>query len=56
LAGLAGLVSDYLTYVGMVAFWLFLVISRRPLVWLERRLRRPIREAIIAKVARLARG
>jgi hypothetical protein len=50
------LLSDYLTYVGMVVFWLFLVVSKRPLAWLERRLRRPIRERIISWAARLAQG
>ena len=55
-AALARLLSDYLTYVGMVAFWIFLVVSKRPLAWLERRLRRPLRERIIALAARLARG
>ena len=55
-AAIAGLLSDYLTYVGMIAFWLFLLASRRPLAWLERRLRRPLRAGIIAWVARLARG
>ena len=56
LAALGGLLSDYLTYVGMVAFWLLLVASNRPLAWLERRLRRPLRAGLIAWVARLARG
>lgn len=56
MAAIGGLLSDYLTYVGMVAFWLFLVGSKRPLAWLERRLRRPLRAAIIAWVARRARG
>ncbi len=55
-AALARLLSDYLTYVGMVAFWLFLVVSKRPLAWLEGRVDRPIRERIIAWIARLARG
>ena len=55
-AALVRLLSDYLTYVGMVVFWLFLVVSRRPLAWLERRLRWPIRERIIDWAARLARG
>ena len=55
-AALARLLSDYLTYVGMVAFWLLLVVSKRPLAWLERRLRRPLRERIISWAARLARG
>jgi hypothetical protein len=56
IAALVGLLSDYLTYVGMVAFWLFLVISKRPLRWLERRWRRPLRERIIAWIAGLAQG
>jgi hypothetical protein len=55
-AALVRLLSDYLTYVGMVVFWLFLVISKRPLAWLERRLRRPIRDRIIDWAARLSRG
>ena len=55
-AALTRLLSDYLTFVGMVAFWLFLVVSKRPLAWLERRLRWPLRERIIAWTARLARG
>ena len=55
-AALTRLLADYLTYVGMVAFWIFLVVSKRPLAWLERRLRRPLRERIIAWAARLARG
>lgn len=55
-AALGGLLVDYLTYLGMVAFWLFLVASRWPLGWLERRLRRPLRARIIGAVARLARG
>ncbi len=53
---LVHLLADYLTYVGMVVFWLFLVVSKRPLAWLERRSRRPIRERIISWAARLARG
>jgi len=56
LAALAGLLADYLTFVGMIAFWLFLAISARPLGWLERRLRRPLRAGIIEWVARRARG
>lgn len=55
-AALAGLANDYLTYVGMVAFWLFLVVSKRPLAWLDRRLRRPVRPRLIEWLARLARG
>jgi hypothetical protein len=55
-AALTRLLADYLTYVGMVAFWIFLVVSKRPLAWLERRLRRPLRERIIAWASRLARG
>jgi hypothetical protein len=55
-ATLARLLSDYLTYVSMVVFWLLLVISKRPLAWLERRSRRPVRDRIIAWVARLSRG
>jgi hypothetical protein len=55
-SAIGGLLSDYLTYIGMVAFWLFLVASKRPLAWLEPRLRRPLRTAIIAWVARRARG
>jgi hypothetical protein len=56
LAALAALLSDYLTFVGMIAFWLFLVVSASPLAWLERKLRRPLRAGIIAWVARRARG
>jgi hypothetical protein len=56
LATVVRLLSDYLTYVGLVTFWLLLVLSKRPLAWLERRLRRPLREPIIAWIARLARG
>jgi hypothetical protein len=56
MAAIAGLLSDYLTYAGMIGFWLFLIASKRPLAWLERRLRRPLRAGIIAWVARLARG
>jgi hypothetical protein len=56
MAAVAGLFSDYLTYAGMMAFWLFLATSRRPLIWLERRLGRPIRSTLVAWVARLARG
>ncbi len=56
LVALRGLLSDYLTYAGMVAFWFFLGASRRPLAWLERRLRRPLRAGIIEWVARRARG
>jgi hypothetical protein len=55
-AAIGGLLSDYLTYVGMVVFWLFLVASKRPLVWLEQRLHQPLRRDIIEWVARLARG
>lgn len=55
-AALVSLLSDYLTYVGLVIFWLFLALSKRPLAWLERRLRRPIRDRIIAWVAHLSRG
>jgi hypothetical protein len=55
-AAIAGLLSDYLTYAGMITFWFFLIASRRPLAWLERRLRRPLRAGIIEWVARLARG
>jgi hypothetical protein len=50
------LVGDYLTYVGMVAFWLVLLVTRRPLAWLERATGRPIRERLIGWIARLARG
>lgn len=56
LAALAKLLSDYLTYVGMVAFWAFLRSSNRPLSWLERRTGRPLRASVIAWVARRARG
>ena len=56
IAALAGLLADYATYAGMMAFWFFLVTSARPLAWLERRARRPIRARIIAWVARRARG
>jgi hypothetical protein len=56
LAAVAGLATDYLTYVGMVVFWAFLRASNRPLGWLERRLRRPLRASVIAWVARRARG
>jgi hypothetical protein len=55
-AALARLFMDYLTYVGMIVFWLFLLASRRPLAWCERRLDRPIRAGIIAWIARLSRG
>lgn len=53
---LVRLLSDYLTFVGLVTFWLLLLLSKHPLAWLERRLRRPLREPIIGWVARLARG
>jgi membrane-bound metal-dependent hydrolase YbcI (DUF457 family) len=56
LAAVFGLLSDYLTYVGMVAFWAFLRVSNRPLSWLERRTGRPVRANVIAWVARRARG
>lgn len=56
LAALFGLVSDYLTYVGMVVFWVFLRVSSRPLSWLERRSGRPVRASVIAWIARRARG
>jgi hypothetical protein len=56
LAALVRLGTDYLTYVGMVAFWLFLVASRRPLTWLEGRLHRPLRAWLIERVAKLSRG
>jgi hypothetical protein len=56
LAAVIGLLSDYLTYVGLVTFWLLLVLSKHPLAWLERRLRRPLREPIIGWIARVARG
>ena len=56
LATLFGLLSDYLTYVGMVVFWAFLRVSNRPLSWLERRTGRPLRASVIAWVARRARG
>ena len=56
LAALVALASDYLTYVGMVAFWAFLRVSNRPLFWLERRLGRPLRASVIAWVVRRARG
>jgi hypothetical protein len=55
-SAIGGLLSDYLTYIGMVAFWLVLVASKRPLAWLEQRRRRPLRAGIIAWVARRARG
>lgn len=55
-AALTGLLLDYLTYVGMVAFWLFVVLSKAPLAWLDRRLRRPLRPRLIDWVARRARG
>jgi hypothetical protein len=55
-AAVAGLLADYATYAGMVVFWFFLAASARPLAWLERRARRPIRARIIAWVARRARG
>jgi hypothetical protein len=56
LSALAGLVGDYLTYVGMVVFVIMLFVSKAPLVWLERVSRRPLRASLIAWVARLARG
>lgn len=56
LAAMVGLLSDYLTFVGLVTFWLLLVVSKRPLAWLERRLQRPVREPLITWIARLARG
>jgi hypothetical protein len=56
LAALGGLASDYLTYVGMMAFWGFLRISNRPLSWLERQTGRPVRASVIAWIARRARG
>ena len=55
-AAITGLLADYVTYAGMMAFWLFLATSARPLAWLERKARRPIRARIIAWVARWARG
>jgi hypothetical protein len=55
-AALGGLLSDYLTYVGMTAFFAFLRISNRPLSWLERRMGRPLRASAIAWVVRRARG
>ena len=56
LAAVVGLLTDYLTYVGMVAFWAFLRVSNRPLSWLERRTGRQVRASVIARVARRARG
>ncbi len=56
LRALLGLCFDYLTYVGMVAFWLFLVTSKRPLAWLDRRLRRPLRPRLIDWIARRSHG
>jgi hypothetical protein len=56
LAAVVGLLTDYLTYVGMVAFWAFLRVSNRPLSWLERRTGRQVRASVIAWVARRARG
>ena len=56
LAALGGLLFDYLTYLGMVAFCLLLVATGRPLAWLERRSHRPLRASLIERVARLARG
>ena len=56
MAAVGGLLADYLTYLGMVAFWLLLVASGWPLGWLERRLHRPLRARVVAVVARLARG
>ena len=56
IAALVGLLSDYLTYVGMMAFWAFLRVSNRPLSWLERRTGRPVRASVLAWVARRARG
>ncbi len=56
LAALGGRVSDYLTSVGMTAFFAFLRISNRPLSWLERRMGRPLRANAIAWVVRRARG
>jgi len=56
LSALAGLLTDYLTYVGMVAFVIFLVASKAPLAWLERISGRPLRANLIGRVARLSRG
>lgn len=56
LAALASLLRDYLTYVGMVLFWLFLLASKRPLAWLDSGLRRPLRPRLVEWVARRARG
>jgi hypothetical protein len=55
-AALLGLGLDYLTYVGMVAFWLLLVASKRPLAWLDRRLQRPLRPRLIDWLARRVHG
>jgi hypothetical protein len=55
-AALARLLLDYLTFLGMVAFWLLLVASKWPLAWLDRRLRRPLRPRLVAWIARIAHG
>jgi hypothetical protein len=56
LVAAGGLLLDYLTYLGMVAFWLLLVASGKPLAWLERRSQRPVRATLVAWLARVARG
>ncbi len=56
LTALVDLLIDYLTYVGMVAFWLFLVASKWPLAWLDRRSRRPLRPRLIEWLARRSHG
>jgi len=56
LAALGGLLLDYLTFVGLFLFWLLLLASKRPLRWLERWLRRPLRARLVDWVARLAHG
>jgi hypothetical protein len=53
---LAQLLLDYLTFLGMVAFWLLLVASKWPLAWLDRRLRRPLRPRLVDWIARIAHG
>jgi hypothetical protein len=50
------LLLDYLTYVGMIGFLLFLVALRRPLAWLDGRLRRPLRPRLIDWFARRSHG
>ncbi len=56
LSAAVALFTDYLTFVGMVAFVVFLFASKWPLAWLERILRRPLRARVIDWAARLAHG